>query len=139
MRHKKKRYLPWKCGPPRSKSYCATRRNATKRGQFCPFGLFAGHLVGSPPHKLPKMVRLPNLPYKEFSSAGTASILEFLAFLGLHCCCFWSPARTQKKARTGPDGTGRFIHVPFEISYQVVEQPSFLMLIRSRIAKFFTV
>ena len=83
MRHKKKRYLPRKCGPPRSKSYCATRRNATKRGQFCHFGLFAGQLVGSPPHKLPKMVRFPKLPYKEFNSAGTASILEFLAFSGL--------------------------------------------------------
>ena len=35
MRHKKKRYLPRKCGPPRSKSYCATIRNATKHGQFC--------------------------------------------------------------------------------------------------------
>ena len=49
MRHKKKRYLSRKCGPPRSKSYCATRRNATKRGQFCHFCLFAGQLVGSPP------------------------------------------------------------------------------------------
>ena len=35
MRHKKKRYLPRKCGPPRSKSYCATISNATKHGQFC--------------------------------------------------------------------------------------------------------
>ena len=79
MRHKKKRYLSRKCGPPRSKSYCATRRNATKRGQFCHFGLFAGQLVGSP-RKLPKTVRFLNLPYKEFISAGTTSILEFLAF-----------------------------------------------------------
>ena len=33
-----------------------------------------------PPHKLPKRVRFLNLPYKEFISAGTTSILEFLAF-----------------------------------------------------------
>ena len=79
MRHKKKRCLPRKCGPPRTKSYCATIRNATKHGQFCHFGLFAGQLVG-PPRKLPKMVRFLNLPYKEFISAGTTSILEFLAF-----------------------------------------------------------
>ena len=34
----------------------------------------------APPHKLPKMVRFLNLPYKEFISAGNTSILEFLAF-----------------------------------------------------------
>ena len=33
-----------------------------------------------PPHKLPKVVRFLNLPHKEFISAGTTSILEFLAF-----------------------------------------------------------
>ena len=97
MRHKKKRYLPWKCGPPRSESYCATRRNATKHEQFCHFGFLLASSWGPPPppHKLPKMVRFPKLPYKEFSSAGTASILEFLAFLGLHLGCFWQPPRSN--------------------------------------------
>ena len=52
-----------------------------------------------PPHKLPKMVRFPNLPYKEFSSAETGSIFQFLAFwafisfhfslVGLHFLSFW--------------------------------------------------
>ena len=59
---------------------------------------FRGQLVGPPPHKLPKMVRFPNLPYKEFSSAVTDSILQFLAFwaislhfgvVGLHFLAFW--------------------------------------------------
>ena len=68
MRHKKKRYLPWKCGPPRSKSYCATRRNATKRGQFCHFGLLLASSWGPPPHKLPKMARLPNVLAMDLST-----------------------------------------------------------------------
>ena len=101
MRHKKKRDLPRKCGPPRSKSYCATRSNATKRGQFCHFGLLLASSWGPPhklskilrfpklPHKLPKIGRFPKLPYKEFNSAGTASILQFLTFLGLHFLAFW--------------------------------------------------
>ena len=44
--------------------------------------IFAFLLASSwgPPQKLPKMARFLNLPYKEFNSAGTASILEFLAF-----------------------------------------------------------
>ena len=51
-----------------------------------------------PPHKLPKMVRFPNLPYKEFNSAVTDSILQFLAFwaislhfrvVGRHFLAFW--------------------------------------------------
>ena len=34
---------------------------------------------GPPPHKLPKMVRFPKLPYKEFISAVAGSIFQFLA------------------------------------------------------------
>ena len=34
----------------------------------------------APPHKLPKAVRFPKVPYKEFSSARPGSILQFLAF-----------------------------------------------------------
>ena len=61
---------------------------------FWPFG---GQLVGSH-HKLPKMARLRNLPYKEFSGAVTDSILQFCAFwaislhfglAGLHFLAFW--------------------------------------------------
>ena len=49
-------------------------------------------------HKLPKMARLRNLPYKEFSGAVTDSILQFCAFwaislhfglAGLHFLTFW--------------------------------------------------
>ena len=53
----------------------------------------------APPHKLPKIVRFPNLPYKEFSSAETGSIFQFLAFwafisfhfgiVGLYFLSFW--------------------------------------------------
>ena len=60
---------------------------------------FSGSASGPPPHKLPKMVRFPNLPYKEFSSAETGSIFQFLAFwafmsfhfglVGLHFLSFW--------------------------------------------------
>ena len=52
-----------------------------------------------PPHKLPKTVRFPKVPYKEFSSARPGSIFQFLAFwafisfhfglLGLHFLSFW--------------------------------------------------
>ena len=49
---------------------------------FLAFWPFPGQLLGVPPHKLPKMVRFPNLPYKEFSSAETGSIFHFLAFWG---------------------------------------------------------
>ena len=52
-----------------------------------------------PPHKLQKIVRFPNLPYKDFSSAVTDSILQFLAFsafislhfglVGFHFISFW--------------------------------------------------
>ena len=61
---------------------------------FWPFG---GQLVGSH-HKLPKMARLRNFPYKEFSGAVTDSILQFCAFwaislhfglAGLHFLAFW--------------------------------------------------
>ena len=39
--------------------------------------------VSPPPHKLPKMVRFPKLPYKEFISAVAGSIFQFLAFWAL--------------------------------------------------------
>ena len=55
--------------------------------------------VPPPPHKLPKTVRFPKVPYKEFSSARPGSIFQFLAFwafisfhfglLGLHFLSFW--------------------------------------------------
>ena len=35
--------------------------------------------ASGPPHKLPKTVRFPNVPYKEFISARPGSILQFLA------------------------------------------------------------
>ena len=54
--------------------------------------------MGSP-HKLQKIVRFPNLPYTDFSSAVTDSILQFLAFsafislhfgfVGFHFLAFW--------------------------------------------------
>ena len=98
MRDKKKRYLPWKCGPPRSKSYCATRRNATKHGQFCHFGLFAGQLVGPLP-QVAKKGPFAQRPDNGFISAVTGTILQFLAFwafislhfglVGLHFLAFW--------------------------------------------------
>ena len=57
------------------------------------FGLVVASLW-APPHKLPKTVRFPNVPYKEFSSARPGFIFQFLAFwafisfhfglLGLH-------------------------------------------------------
>ena len=71
------------------------------------FGLLGLHLAfwpcGSelvgPPHKLPKTVRFPNVPSKEFSSARPGFIFQFLAFwafisfhfglLGLHFLSFW--------------------------------------------------
>ena len=36
-----------------------------------------------PPHKLPKTVRFPKVPHKEFNSARPTSIFRFLAFLAL--------------------------------------------------------
>ena len=36
-----------------------------------------------PPHKLPKTVRFPKVPHKEFNSARPSSIFRFLAFLAL--------------------------------------------------------
>ena len=67
---------------------------------FLLFWPFPGQLLGPPPpHKLPKVVRFPNLPYKEFSSAETGSIFQFLAFwaflsfhfglVSLHVLSFW--------------------------------------------------
>ena len=65
---------------------------------FLAFFLFLGRLLG-PPHKLPKTVRFPKAPYKEFSSARPGSILQFFAFwafvsfhfglVGLHFLSFW--------------------------------------------------
>ena len=34
-------------------------------------------------------------PYNGFINAVTGSILEFLAFLGLHLGCFWQPPRSN--------------------------------------------
>ena len=65
---------------------------------FLAFWPCGSELVG-PPHKLPKTVRFPNVPYKEFSSARPGFIFQFLAFwafisfhfglLGLHFLAFW--------------------------------------------------
>ena len=63
MRHKKKRYLPWKCGPPRRKSYCATKRNVTKRGQFCHFGLLLASSWAPPPPPPPQVAK--NGPFSQ--------------------------------------------------------------------------
>ena len=62
---------------------------------FLPFG---GQLLG-PPNKLPRTIRFPNVPYKEFSSARPGSIFQFLSFcafisfyfglVGLHFLVFW--------------------------------------------------
>ena len=76
MRHKKKRYLPRKCGPPRSKSYCATIRNATKHGQFCHFGLFAGQLVG-PPTSCQKWSVFPSSHTKNLTAPGPPPFWNF--------------------------------------------------------------
>ena len=55
-------------------------------GSFWPFGpsggvsfTTSGLRSWAPPHKLPKMVRFPKLPYKEFISAVAGSIFQFLA------------------------------------------------------------
>ena len=39
--------------------------------------------VGPPPHKLPKTVRFPKVPYKEFISAVAGSIFQFLGLRAL--------------------------------------------------------
>ena len=49
-------------------------------------GFWAGSFWGPPPHKLPKIGRFLNLPYKAFIRAGTTSILEVFHFLAFwHC------------------------------------------------------
>ena len=59
------------------------------------FGFLVASLWG-PHHKLPKTVRFPKVPYKEFSSVRLGSIFQFLAvisfhfgLLGLHFLSFW--------------------------------------------------
>ena len=70
---------------------------------FWPFGpsfafIFCLPAAWGPPHKLPKMVRFLNVPHKEFNSARSGCIFQFLAFsaffnsfwpFGLHCLSFW--------------------------------------------------
>ena len=65
---------------------------------FLAFWLFGVSFWG-PPHKLPKTIRFPNVPYKEFSSAKPGSIFQFLAFcafisfhfglVGINFLSFW--------------------------------------------------
>ena len=94
MRHKKKRYLSRKCGPPRSKSYCATRRNATKHGQFCHFGLFAGQLVGSPP-QVAKNGPFSQPPIQRIYQRRDQLHFGIFSLLGFHFWCFWWPPRSN--------------------------------------------
>ena len=47
------------------------------------FLLVAAFPVGSPPHKLPKTVRCPKVPHKEFISAVAGSIFQFLGLWAL--------------------------------------------------------
>ena len=76
------------------------------------------------------MVRFPKLPYKEFSSAGTVSILEFLALWAFISVAF---GRLQGAILNAPQEemllNMDYAHRPDGISYHVVQQPSFLTLI----------
>ena len=114
MRHKKKRYLPWKCGifslfgassrllvatskgqffmrhkkkcgPPRSKSYCATKRNATTRRQFCHFGLLLASSWGPPPPpptSCQKLSVFPSSHTKNLAAPGPSPFWNFYPFWG---------------------------------------------------------
>ena len=73
----------------RSISSCGTLRFApckvTLHGRgpcLLAFLLVAAFPVG-PPHKLPKTVRFPKVPYKEFISAVAGSIFQFLGLWAL--------------------------------------------------------
>ena len=89
MRHKKKRYLPWKCGLPRSKLYCATRRNATKRGQFCHFGLLLASSWG-PPTRCQKWSVFPSSHTKNLAAPGPPPFWNFSPSWS-----FWPPPRSN--------------------------------------------
>ena len=70
---------------------------------FWPFGpsfafIFCLPAAWGPPHKLPKIARFLNVPHKEFNSARSGCIFQFLAFsaffnsfwpFGFHCLSFW--------------------------------------------------
>ena len=132
MRHKKNcaTLLTMEMWPSKQQIVLCHKKKCYYTSTILSFWPFASQLVGPPPTSCQKWSVFPSSPYKEFSSAGTVSILEFLALWAFISVAF---GHLQGAILNAPQEEMLLnmdhAHRPDGISYHVVQQPSSLTLI----------